>query len=230
MNNHCLAQARCKSAGASICNVNCPLFSDLRYQLELAGIPKKYQHYIVSSLPEEFTHRAMFKEIAVNIADRVDKGFGLYLHSQLTGTGKTTLVAALAIEYMVERIKVDLRERNRTPQLVRFIHVPQFLDDLRKAMNDDDAARDAIELNEILAKVPVVIMDDIGAEKISEWSRERLLTVINSRYDNERSTFYTSNIGLQELEVLLGARIRSRIEGMTVPIAVKASKDWRRKI
>jgi DNA replication protein DnaC len=85
-------------------------------------------------------------------------------------------------------------------------------------------------LMECMQKCKLLILDDFGSEKISEWSRERLLTVISERYDNERATIFTSNIGLQEVEVLLGKRIRSRIEGMTVPIEFKGVKDFRRKI
>ncbi len=73
-------------------------------------------------------------------------------------------------------------------------------------------------------------MDDIGAEKVSEWTRERLLNIISDRYDSERTIIFTSNHSPQEIEMVLGGRVRSRIEGMSVPIEFKDKTDHRRKI
>ena len=97
-------------------------------------------------------------------------------------------------------------------------------------MNDPEEAKRAIGLTDTLKKVPLLIADDFGAEKISEWTRERLLNIISERYDSERSIIFTSNINPQEIEMLLGSRVRSRIEGMTVPIEFKVAKDYRRKV
>lgn len=166
--------------------------------------------------------------MADNIIDRVEQGKGLYLFSQLTGTGKSSTACSLALTYITERLKADLREGIRTPQLVQFINVAEYLEILRKGMNDEDIGTEAVELTNTLERVNLVVMDDFGAEKISEWTRERLLTLISKRYDNEKAVFFTSNNSLQEVQVLLGARIRSRIEGMTLPIEFKTNKDWRR--
>lgn len=230
MNNLCLAKGRCRSVGMPTCSTTCLFFMDIRYQLEISSIPKKHQKYLASDLPNTFYAADVFKRYSSNIVERVKTGQGLYLYSTQTGTGKSTTSCSAAIEYIIERLREDMKEGIRTPQLCKFVNVPDFLDDLRRGINDTESAKSAIDIMESLKYVPLVILDDFGAEKISEWSRERLLTVISERYDNERATIFTSNISLQEVEVLLGKRIRSRVEGMTVPIEFKIMKDFRRKI
>lgn len=230
MNNFCIARGRCKSVGTEICTATCPFFMDIRYQIELASIPKKHQKSLASDLPSSYFSTDVFKRYCSNIVERVRTGQGLYLYSAQTGTGKSTTACSIAMEYIVEQLREDLRDGTRTTQLARFVNVPDFLDELRRGMDDAEAAKVAVDLTETLKRAPLIVLDDFGAEKISEWSRERLLTVISERYDNELATILTSNIGLQEVEVLLGKRIRSRIEGMTVPIEFKAVKDHRRKI
>ena len=56
-------------------------------------------------------------------------------------------------------------------------------------------------------------IDDLGAEHRTEWVLEQLYTIINGRYEDERSTIVTSNLGPDELAEQLGERIVSRLEG-----------------
>lgn len=230
MNDICITKNHCKSAGQSICSHSCSFFIDLRYQIELATLPRKHQKWMCSDLPDSFLNRDVFEKFTGNIVERIEMGTGLYLYSRLTGTGKSTVACAIALEFIVQQLKQDYRLGKRTGQLVKFINIADFLEDLRKGMNDKEAAEVALATTEILKRVPLVIMDDIGAEKVSEWTRERLLNIVSERYDAERSIIYTSNLAPNEIEMILGGRVRSRIEGMTVPIEFKTNKDWRRKL
>jgi len=202
----------------------------LRYQIELATLPKKHQKYVASDLPDGYFGKEVFAKYTGNIVERIEKGTGLYLYSHLTGTGKSTIACAIALEFIVQRLKADYRQGKRTPQLVKFVNIADFLEDLRKGMNDSDAAQVAIGTTATLKSVPLLIMDDIGAEKVSEWTRERLLNIISERYDSERSIIFTSNLAPQEIEMMLGSRVRSRIEGMSVPIEFTSKIDHRRKL
>jgi len=230
LNDICIAKNHCKSAGQEICSHSCSFFIDLRYQIELASLPKKHQKFVHSDLPDTFFGKDAFSKFTSNIVERVEKGTGLYLYSRLTGTGKSTVACSIALEFIVAQLKQDYRVGKRTVQLVRFVNIADFLEDLLKAMNDQDAAEVALGVTETLKRVPLLIMDDLGAEKVSEWTRERLLNIISERYDAERSIIFTSNLAPQEIEMVLGGRVRSRIEGMTVPIEFKGNKDYRRKV
>jgi DNA replication protein DnaC len=231
MNDICIAKHHCKSAGQEICSHSCSFFVDLRYQIELASLPKKHQKAICSDLPDSFFGLDVFAKFTDGIADRIDKGTtGLYLYSRLTGTGKSTVACSIALEYIVAKLKQDYRTGKRTDQLVKFINVADFLEELRQGFNDEEKAKVALSVAQTLKQVPLVIMDDIGAEKVSEWTRERLLNIISDRYDSERTIIFTSNHSPQEIEMVLGGRVRSRIEGMSVPIEFKGNKDFRRKV
>jgi len=73
-----------------------------------------------------------------------------------------------------------------------------------------------------------VILDDIGAERPSDFAAEQLFTIIDLRYRTKRSTFFTSNCTLKELESQIGNRSVSRIFEMCEGVRVTGS-DWRKK-
>ena len=50
-------------------------------------------------------------------------------------------------------------------------------------------------------KSPLLLIDDIGAERLTDWARDEILgTILQYRMDNKLPTFFTSNLNLQELE------------------------------
>ena len=77
-------------------------------------------------------------------------------------------------------------------------------------------------------KIPLLLLDDIGAEKVSDWSRDEVLGIIlQYRMENHLPTFFTSNLTLDELEKALSItssgvdkvkarRIVERIKQLTV--------------
>jgi DNA replication protein DnaC len=144
-----------------------------------------------------------------------------------TCTGKTTAACTLASHYIVQKTLADIRTGRRTRQLVAYLNVPDLLTEIKRGFDDAEVARSVDMWMTSIARVPLVVFDDIGSEKSSEWSRERLLTLINERYDNERTTFFTSNLTMDELKEPLGARLQSRIAGMSVQLKYDG-KDRRR--
>ena len=47
----------------------------------------------------------------------------------------------------------------------------------------------------------MLLIDDIGAEKVTEWSRDEILgTILQKRMNNYKTTFFTSNLNMEELE------------------------------
>ncbi len=108
---------------------------------------------------------------------------GLYLHGSF-GAGKTFLVSALFNE---------LEEKKHvTSEIVYF---PELLRSLR----DDFSALEAKV--EYLKKVDLLLIDDIGAEKVTEWGRDEILgTILQHRMNECLATFFTSNLSISELE------------------------------
>jgi DNA replication protein DnaC len=65
------------------------------------------------------------------------------------------------------------------------------------------------------ARCPLLILDDLGAARNSEWTEEITMRLINRRYNELLPTLITSNLGPAELREQLGDRIASRLAEMT---------------
>jgi DNA replication protein DnaC len=75
----------------------------------------------------------------------------------------------------------------------------------------------------------LVILDDIGAEKPSDWVAEQLYALIDVRYRMLRSTVFTTNCTMKQLESQIGIRSVSRIMEMCEGIKVEG-EDWRKRV
>ena len=107
---------------------------------------------------------------------------GLYLNGNF-GCGKTYLISALFNELSKKRVSTEI------------VYYPELLRDIK---NDFDSAGDRIEY---LEEVDLLLIDDIGAEKVTEWSRDEILgTILQKRMNNYKTTFFTSNLNMEELE------------------------------
>jgi len=132
-----------------------------------------------------------------------------YLLIGSAGTGKTYRGYAL----LERQLKVD-------PRLTMAAYSwPEVLLELRRSYNlPADQHNAAREMIDGLRKSDVVLIDDIGAEKITEgnsaWLRETLYVILNTRHDELRQTLLTSNLGTERLREYLGDSILSRIGAM----------------
>jgi DNA replication protein DnaC len=113
------------------------------------------------------------------------------------GVGKTHLAAAIAHA---------CRERGTS---VLFLVVPDLLDHLRYTFRpDSDVSYD--QLFEEVKRVPLLVLDDLGAHGTSPWAREKLYQIINYRYNARLPLVVTTNLSLDELEKA-EPRIASRL-------------------
>lgn len=121
------------------------------------------------------------------------------------GTGKTHLAVKIAQEV----------------EGTRFVKVPKLLLSLKA--NFDGQGYENEQIIQRLANTPILILDDLGAEKATEWVAETLYILIDERYGNMKPTVITSNFSLSELAERLGDRIVSRIMEMCRVIEIKTS-------
>jgi len=212
-----------------MCAVHCPLYIDLRYQFALSGIPDEYRGLTVETLPDNREHLNSFRHFA-QVASTRKPNNGLFLVSAMTGNGKTEAACAIAGSYIVSRTMQAIRDRTSLPQLVQFVNVTELLDLIRSGMSDEDANRRSTTILQRIERADVVILDDLGAERPTEYVQERLYALINGIWSNRKrqTLIATSNKSLQAIEITLGPRVRSRVDGLTVAIEYKG-KDQRRK-
>ena len=69
-----------------------------------------------------------------------------------------------------------------------------------------------------MCDVDYLIIDDIGAEKTSDFVVEFLYTIVNRRYENMKRTVLTTNLQLPDFEKRYGDRVLSRISEMCVMV------------
>ena len=127
------------------------------------------------------------------------------------GSGKTHLAAAVA-NYAVSM---------GVPTL--FLTVPDLLDSLRFAYNDEDTTFE--ERFQEIRTAQLLVLDDFGTQNATAWAQEKLFQIVNYRYINKLSTVITTNLALDEIEV----RIRSRLldSELVAKIPIKAT-DYRK--
>lgn len=92
--------------------------------------------------------------------------------------------------------------------------MPDLLELIRQGYDKEARTYRASDLTEMVATVPLLCLDDIGAEKLTDWVEEQIYRLVGRRDDEDRATIFTSNLALSALEEYLGERIASRIEGM----------------
>jgi len=127
------------------------------------------------------------------------------------GCGKTHLAAAVA-NYAVSM---------GVPTL--FLTVPDLLDTLRFAYNDEDTTFEQ-RFDEI-RNAKLLVLDDFGTQNATGWAQEKLFQIVNYRYINKLSTVVTTNLALDEIE----ARIRSRLADPELVTQAKINvPDYRR--
>lgn len=131
---------------------------------------------------------------------------GLFLHGDM-GSGKTTLLAGL------------MNSLARKGKKVGFIHFPTYLIDLKASFStgDDEYAMDR------LMKVDYLLLDGIGEENVTAWSRDEiLLTILSYRLLNDLPTFFTSMYGYKDLKKVYTIKKGDEIRANTIISKLKA--------
>lgn len=149
------------------------------------------------------------------VKNQLEKKDGIFFFGD-RGTGKTYITCAIA-RYLVSK---------GFPVL--FYNTVDLMDRIRRGFENKDD--NEVDLREIMNFKGLLILDDIGAEKTTEWTNERLYLLLNSRYENMLPVFFTSNLTLEELRTQISDRVVSRISGMTLRIKVEGDDRRYKKI
>lgn len=201
--------------------------------LTKSGVPPRYlPHTFANFKKTDKTAKAF--EVATQWAalkDPKDRGFALI---GAPGVGKTHLAVAALREvarlWGIQRLEEQGVELYRDPkemieQNMRFINVPIFMDQLRQSIKfSESKANDLWDF--AIGRASVVVLDDFGKEKATDWVTERLYVLIESRYQTMKSTIVTSNRTLDELDDLGYGAAVSRLQETGRVVRVDA-KDYR---
>ncbi len=181
-------------------------YKKCKYQEEYDNNNKYKNNIDLFKVPSSLKN-ASFKEIYVDDKNRTDiikyissfktnyftnhKDKALYLYGNF-GCGKTYMISALLNELAKQNVKSLI------------VYFPEYLRDLKSSFNKDSNDLSFKEKYDYIKKVPVLLIDDIGAENLTAWARDEILgTLLQYRMEENLSTFFTSNLSLEELEVHL---------------------------
>ena len=112
------------------------------------------------------------------IEEQLSAGRGLWFMGPV-GTGKTTLAMLVS--------KAALQ----AGRSVAIYSLPRLLNEIRDTHR---AERSHIDLLDRLTAVDLLHIDDVGAERKNEWVLEELYSIVNARYEEQRSMVITTNI------------------------------------
>lgn len=209
----CFAEAYCQK-DKSACSELCGGYRVLRALYNLSRIPERYRYTITleaiqSDLPA-FEALSDYKE---KVLENVEAGDGLYIWGKSTGSGKTSWACKIMSHYF-RKIAFDTGLENEG----LYIFLPTFLEDLRDYYDNKDT--DFEQVLSMVKDCKLLIVDDIGAERVTDWVRERMVSIINTRVSNNLATIYTSNLSPEELREELGDRISSRVLGSSQVVEI----------
>lgn len=157
--------------------------------LDLFEMPKEIKNASFKDIYKDDKARVpiikYFKEFMDHYDDE-DKPKGIYLNGSF-GSGKTYLIACLFNEMAKKGVRSVM------------VYYPEFLVNLKSSFSGDfEEKRDYVK------RIPLLLLDDIGAENTSNWSRDEVLgPILQYRMENHLPTFFTSNLTIDELEEVL---------------------------
>lgn len=170
------------------CNYMIKRNNDTKYQenVFLFEAPRKIKEASLKDLYKNDKNRVEFmkyvKKFIEDFTSNSDAK-GIYLHGSY-GTGKTYMIAAL----FNELAKKDIRSA--------VIYVPEFLRVLKSSFGEGFEDK-----YDYIKRVPLLLLDDIGAEYLTPWARDEILgTILQYRMDEKLPTFFTSNLNIKQLE------------------------------
>jgi DNA replication protein DnaC len=157
----------------------------LERYMAAAKIPANYtnvelEHYDVHEHVATLSQRRA-KYTAERFLKREDELFtkGI-VFSGRCGTGKTHLAVS---------ILKDCIRKERRPGL--FCDARQLMDDIIRSFDRDD--ENEYQLINPVMKMPILLLDDLGAGKITEYTQEKLASILTSRYNDGLTTIITTN-------------------------------------
>jgi len=115
-----------------------------------------------------------------SIADNLDAGRGLWFDGP-AGTGKTSLAVLVA------------KAAKDAGRSYAVYPVPRLLAEIKRTF-DRDASDNYLSFFRRLCTLDVLVLDDLGAEKQTEWVLEQLFSLVNERWQDRRSVVVTTNI------------------------------------
>jgi DNA replication protein DnaC len=189
-----------------------------------SAIPARYRGVSFDRPPVSDMARSLQTKMAVSqvrayideLDQRLDDGRGLWLFGETPGTGKTTLAM------LISSAALD------AGRSVAIYSLPKLLARIRRTYDAEPGGDNYLAFFERLTSVDLLHIDDLGAEKRSDWVLEQLYALVNERYESQRSMVITTNLKHEDLEEQIGPRTVSRLAQTCEEVEVRGEDQrWR---
>lgn len=206
----------------------CTCQSDLRRKQRVASasIPQRYRHCSLDTFKEKSTVLKNAKARVQEFVDTwpsTDEGRGLLLMGGC-GVGKTHLAVAALLEI------IGSGKSGR----VLFCNFQDLIQEIQASFDSDEVPSKS-EILRPLLEVDLLVLDELGSQKPTQFVQDILYYVINTRYNEERATIFTTNYAdtpadakEESLTQRIGTRLRSRLYEMTNMVPFTGAEDHRR--
>jgi len=217
---HCNGSGWVPLSGDSLRVEACGCQGDLRRRTRItaAQIPRRYYHCRIDNFHDR--NSAVLVSAKRRVQEFVDiwpaqrDGRGLLLMGGC-GVGKTHLAVAALLEII----------HDGKPGRMLFCNFQDLIQEIQASFNNDQVPSKS-ELLQPLIEADLLVLDELGSQKPSLFVHDILYYVINSRYNDERTTLFTTNYA-DDLAERIGDRLRSRLFEMSEEIRLAGVPDYR---
>lgn len=218
----------------------CRIAERAKMRIRRAGIPRRYQHCTLESYETNFPSSHRSQGAALLRAKRFVEGYpietdgtGLLLTGNI-GVGKTHLAVGILQSLVVERGATGL-----------FYDYRDLLKQVQNSYNSQ-VRETEMEILRPVFEAEVLVLDELGASKPTDWVWDTVAHILNTRYNDRRTTIITTNYANQPplgvgggdatgrlreetLGDRIGERMRSRLQEMCVVVEMQG-EDFRQKV
>jgi hypothetical protein len=208
----CLLKGNCPKR----CNPSCTIQPELYYLLENSNIPELYKKpKLLYPAPEDFNAFTTLSEIKKDAEYFVKEGRFLYIWGAYSGCGKSEWSCKILQTYLA-----IMCTGNGFKDRGWFEYIPSFL---LLAKNFEDKEKRQEHINNLLNR-DLVVLDDIGAVRNTQYDITVLSDIINTRYSKRLATIFTSNVAPTDLDI--DQRLVNRLESdIVIEIKGKSRRE-----
>ncbi len=155
--------------------------------IEASGVKKRFQRRTFANFDVDrkgqLAAYSEAKSYALTFGDALEEGNGLYFYGD-NGTGKTHLAAAIALELLAKGVCVVFRAFD------------DLLRDIKSTFGDERSEK---EVFKAYTEADLLVIDDLGKGRCTEWSTAMLFSIVNARYEDCKPIIVTANYSFDEL-------------------------------
>lgn len=211
--NECLMKPYCRYLTGELVikqTMFCPAYDAWKVIYNMSNIPEKFKLVSFENTKGKDKLKDFYNFYVNKIVDRVNEGAGVFIYGSRTGSGKTHTGVLILNHYIMEQIRL-LKGKCFILEypLVMYVDYAWLIDYLR--YEEESSEVDEFMYN--VLNTNLLMLDDIGAGKMSDFAREQTNIIVNYRYNKNLPIIATSNYSFTELEKddMLGKRAMSRL-------------------